>query len=367
MDSSSSTRRRTQRSGPRPTASTRTTPRPSTGRSTRSPGASGRSTRPTLGVLGDVSGLDVVELGCGTAYFSAWLARRGARPVGVDITPAQLETARRLMAETGIEFPLVEADAGDDRTAVRELRPRRCPSTARRSGSIRIAGSPRRRVCSGRAAGSSSSATRRSSSSARPTTSRQARSCSVPSSGCAGSSGPRAASSFTSPTASGSTSSARTASSSSGCSSCRPRRTPKTHEYYALRDGRVGAQVAGGGDLGRAQARRMRPLVLASTSPQRRAILTQLRMPFEVGRARRSTRCPAPARSSVPQGRRGRSTAAGGRCSVWTRRCCSTARLLGKPADAAEAREMLRRSPGVRTRSSPVSACGRPTGRSSRP
>ncbi len=66
-----------------------------------------------VGVLGDVAGLDVVELGCGTAYFSAWLARRGARPVGVDVTPAQLETARRLQAETGIEFPLLEADAGE--------------------------------------------------------------------------------------------------------------------------------------------------------------------------------------------------------------------------------------------------------------
>ncbi len=31
-----------------------------------------------LGVLGDVRGLDVIELGCGTAYFSAWLARREA-------------------------------------------------------------------------------------------------------------------------------------------------------------------------------------------------------------------------------------------------------------------------------------------------
>jgi SAM-dependent methyltransferase len=66
-----------------------------------------------LNVLGDVAGLDVVELGCGTAYFSAWLAKRGARPVGVDITPAQLETARRQMAATGIVFPLVEADAGE--------------------------------------------------------------------------------------------------------------------------------------------------------------------------------------------------------------------------------------------------------------
>ena len=55
--------------------------------------------------------LDVVELGCGTAYFSAQLARRGARPVGVDPTPAQLETARRMMDASGIRFPLVEAPA----------------------------------------------------------------------------------------------------------------------------------------------------------------------------------------------------------------------------------------------------------------
>jgi SAM-dependent methyltransferase len=66
-----------------------------------------------LGVLGDVRGLDVVELGCGTAYVSAWFARAGARPVGVDITPAQLETARRLQVETGLDFPLVEASAED--------------------------------------------------------------------------------------------------------------------------------------------------------------------------------------------------------------------------------------------------------------
>jgi SAM-dependent methyltransferase len=66
-----------------------------------------------LGTLGDVADLDVVELGCGTAYFSAWLARRGARPVGVDITPAQLETARRMQKHHGLDFPLVEASAED--------------------------------------------------------------------------------------------------------------------------------------------------------------------------------------------------------------------------------------------------------------
>ena len=58
--------------------------------------------------LGEVAGLDILEAGCGVAYFSAWLARRGARPVGLDPTPAQLATARRLQDETGIEFPLVE-------------------------------------------------------------------------------------------------------------------------------------------------------------------------------------------------------------------------------------------------------------------
>jgi SAM-dependent methyltransferase len=64
-----------------------------------------------VGVLPDVAGLDVIELGCGTAYVSAWLARRGARPVGIDVTPAQLATARALQAEHGLEFPLLEASA----------------------------------------------------------------------------------------------------------------------------------------------------------------------------------------------------------------------------------------------------------------
>jgi SAM-dependent methyltransferase len=66
-----------------------------------------------LGVLGDVHGLDVLELGCGTAFFSAALARSGARPVGVDLTPAQLRTARRCQVEFGIGFPLIEANAED--------------------------------------------------------------------------------------------------------------------------------------------------------------------------------------------------------------------------------------------------------------
>ena len=66
-----------------------------------------------LRALGDVAGLDVVELGCGTAYISAWLAKRGARPVGVDVTPEQLTSARRCQERFGISFPLIEASAED--------------------------------------------------------------------------------------------------------------------------------------------------------------------------------------------------------------------------------------------------------------
>jgi ubiquinone/menaquinone biosynthesis C-methylase UbiE len=62
-------------------------------------------------IFGDVAGVDVVELGCGTAYVSAWFARNGARPVGVDPTPAQLATARQMQEEFGLEFPLVQAAA----------------------------------------------------------------------------------------------------------------------------------------------------------------------------------------------------------------------------------------------------------------
>ena len=64
-----------------------------------------------LRVLGDVEGLDVLELASGTAYFSAWLTRAGATTVAVDLSGEQLATARRLQGQLGPVFPLVHADA----------------------------------------------------------------------------------------------------------------------------------------------------------------------------------------------------------------------------------------------------------------
>ena len=90
-----------------PTASGAGSSRPA-----RRSGASGTSRSPRLRILpDDLDGLDTIELGCGTGYLSAWLARRGARPVGIDNSEAQLATARRLQAEHGIEFPLIHGNA----------------------------------------------------------------------------------------------------------------------------------------------------------------------------------------------------------------------------------------------------------------
>jgi SAM-dependent methyltransferase len=58
----------------------------------------------------DLDGLDVIELGCGTAYISARLARRGARVTGIDNSAEQLKTARALQAEHHLDFPLVHGN-----------------------------------------------------------------------------------------------------------------------------------------------------------------------------------------------------------------------------------------------------------------
>lgn len=64
-----------------------------------------------LQVLGDVSGKDVLEVGCGAAQCSIALAKKGARPVGVDVSPRQLAHGHELQRASGMQFPLLEANA----------------------------------------------------------------------------------------------------------------------------------------------------------------------------------------------------------------------------------------------------------------
>ncbi|PEG37517.1 methyltransferase type 11 [Mycolicibacterium agri] len=64
-----------------------------------------------LHVLGDVKSCDVLEFGCGAAQWSIALAWLGARPVGLDLSERQLQHARKLMADAGVDFPLIHASA----------------------------------------------------------------------------------------------------------------------------------------------------------------------------------------------------------------------------------------------------------------
>src|SRR5690554_5181606 len=59
----------------------------------------------------DMNGMHAVELGCGTAYVSAWMARRGARVTAIDNSEQQLATARRLATEHGLNLTLVHGNA----------------------------------------------------------------------------------------------------------------------------------------------------------------------------------------------------------------------------------------------------------------
>jgi len=63
------------------------------------------------GLLGDVTGRAVLEIGCGGAQCSRWLADQGARPVATDLSGGQLDQAAVLNARTGVDVPLVQADA----------------------------------------------------------------------------------------------------------------------------------------------------------------------------------------------------------------------------------------------------------------
>ncbi|MFQ5556522.1 MAG: class I SAM-dependent methyltransferase [Acidimicrobiales bacterium] len=59
----------------------------------------------------DMSGWRAIELGCGTGYVSAWMARRGASVIGIDNSVRQLTTARRLAELHRIRLALVHGDA----------------------------------------------------------------------------------------------------------------------------------------------------------------------------------------------------------------------------------------------------------------
>lgn len=67
-----------------------------------------------LGLLGDVAGLAVLDLGCGAGFYSRALAARGARRVvGVDVSPAMIALARAEPAGAGCAVEYRLGDVAD--------------------------------------------------------------------------------------------------------------------------------------------------------------------------------------------------------------------------------------------------------------
>jgi SAM-dependent methyltransferase len=64
------------------------------------------------GLLGELSGRRVLEVGCGSAPCARWLATQGAWVVGLDLSAGMLRHAAQAARETGLPVPLVQADAG---------------------------------------------------------------------------------------------------------------------------------------------------------------------------------------------------------------------------------------------------------------
>jgi SAM-dependent methyltransferase len=61
----------------------------------------------------DLHGLRVLDYGCGNGEFSCVIARRGARVVGIDISPKLIEQARTLAAKMGLNGSCPQFMVGD--------------------------------------------------------------------------------------------------------------------------------------------------------------------------------------------------------------------------------------------------------------
>jgi len=112
----------------------------------------------------------------------------------------------------------------------------------------------------------------------------------------------------------------------------------------------MGAALARRGDLGRAQAgvsaAPAPPLLLASTSPRRRQILEQLRIPFDVVAPRYSETEEDPVAHALGKARSVLAEAEGRPVLGCDTEVVCDGRVFGKPAGPEEAEEMLERLAG---------------------
>ena len=71
------------------------------------------ATEEKLGLLGDIAGKHLLEIGCGGAQCGIAFAKQGAIVTGVDIAGAQIEYARELAMRNGVSIGLMQRDMTD--------------------------------------------------------------------------------------------------------------------------------------------------------------------------------------------------------------------------------------------------------------
>lgn len=68
-------------------------------------------TEDVAGVLGEVDGKDVLEVGSGAGQCARWVRAHGGRAIGLDLSHRQLKHSQRLDQQTGVAVPSVRATA----------------------------------------------------------------------------------------------------------------------------------------------------------------------------------------------------------------------------------------------------------------
>jgi len=66
-----------------------------------------------LQLLGDITGKNILEIGCGGGQCSIAFAKKGANVIGIDISKEQVKYARKLAADNGVEVDFRKGDFHD--------------------------------------------------------------------------------------------------------------------------------------------------------------------------------------------------------------------------------------------------------------
>jgi len=76
-----------------------------------------RNTEAMLNAVAPLSGLRVLDFACGAGVTAAWLATRGGKVTGIDVSPASVARARELASTLGLQIDFIVGELRSDTVA----------------------------------------------------------------------------------------------------------------------------------------------------------------------------------------------------------------------------------------------------------